>query len=221
MPFDSVAVDEIVSFLDSAPSLQHFVFKGQDDFSYNITSELDYPHIVSLPDLLTANVTAPGAGADLLRAINAPELIAVRLDGFRAYHFEGRWEESLTEPLSVTVHRLSARSPNLRRLELERTEFHAPVEDYALIFSSTGFPQLEEVLLIGTDVDDQALLAASDRPSSLKRLTLRECEKVTGAGLLGFVRGRDGDFSLALQGCRDVTQQDIVSLSAIVKISVQ
>ena len=221
MPFDSVAVDEIVSFLGSAPSLRHFVFKGQDDFSYNITSELDYPRIVSLPDLLTADVTAPGAGADLLRAIKAPELTDVRLDGFRAHHFEGRWEESLTEPLSVTVRRLSARSPNLRRLKLECTKFHAPLEDYALIFSSAGFPQLEEVLLIETDIDDQALLAASGRPSSLKRLTLRECEKVTGAGLLGFVRGRGGDFSLTLQGCRNVRQQDIVALSAIVKVYVQ
>lgn len=41
-------------------------------------------------------------------------------------------------------------------------------EDYALIFGNAGFSQLEEVLLIGTDIDDQALLAASGRPSSLK-----------------------------------------------------
>ena len=120
----------------------------------------------------------------------------------------------------LTVRRLSARSRNLQRLELECTEFFAPLEDYALIFSSTGFPQLEEVLLIGTDIDDQALLTSSGRPSSLKRLTLRECEKVTGAGLLGFVRGRSSKISLTLQGCRNVTQQDIASLSAIVEVYV-
>ena len=220
MPFFWVAVDEIVSFLDHVPSLQHLVFKGKDNYSFNIASEYDYAHIVFLPHLLTADVTAPGAGVDILRAINAPELKVVRLDGFRAHHFDGRWEESLTEPISVTVRRLSARSRNLQRLELECTEFFAPLEDYALIFSSTGFPQLEEVLLIGTDIDDQALLASSGRPSSLKRLTLRECEKVTGAGLLGFVRGRSSKFSLTLQGCRNVTQQDIVSLSAIVEVYV-
>ena len=76
-------------------------------------SPIDYPHIVSLSDLLTADVTTPGAGADLLRTIYAPNLTDVRLDGFRAHHFEGRWEEHLTEPLSETVRRLSARSPNL------------------------------------------------------------------------------------------------------------
>ena len=220
-PFDTVAVHEMISFLDSTPSLQHFVFKCQDDFSYNIASHLDYPHIVSLPDLLTADVTAPGGGADLLRAINAPGLTDVRLDGFRAYHFEGRWEESLTEPLSVTVRRLSVRSRNLKRLALEYTEFISPLEDYALIFSSAGFPRLEELLLISTDIDDKALLAASGGSSSLKRVTLRECEKVTGAGLLWFVRGRGSDFSLTLQGCRNVIQQEIVALSAIIKVYVQ
>ena len=64
--------------------------------------------------LLTADVTAPGA--DLLRIIYAPNLTDVRLDGFRAHDFEGRWEEHLTEPLSETVRRLSARSSNLQRL---------------------------------------------------------------------------------------------------------
>lgn len=221
MPFDSVALGEIMSFLDSTPSLQHFVFKGQDDFSYNVASELTFPHIISLPDLLTADVSAPGSGADLLRAMNAPGLTDARLDGFREHQFEGRWEESLTEPLSATVRRLSARSPNLRRLVLEHTEFHAPLEDYALIFSGAGFPQLEELVLIGTDIDDRALLAASGGSSSLKRVTLRECEKITGTGLLGFVRGRSSDFSLTVQGCSNVTRQDIVALSTIVKVNVQ
>lgn len=220
MIFDSVAVHEIVSFLDSASSLRHFVYKGQDVFSFNSVSNLDYPHIVSLPDLLTADVTAPGAGADILRAINAPKLTDVRLDGFHAHYFEGRWDEFLSENLSETVRRLSARSPNLQRLELEHTVFQSAIQDYALIFSSAGFPQLEEVLLIRTDIDDQALLAASGSPSSLKRLTLRDCVKVTGAGLLEFVRGRGCTFSLTLQNCRDVTQQDIDTLSASVKVCV-
>ena len=219
MPFDSVAVDEIVSYLDSTPSLQYLMFKGQDDFSHNIASELNYPRIVSLPDLLTADVTAPGAGADLLRAINAPELTDVRLDGFRAHHFEGRWEESLTESLTVTVRHLSAHSRNLQCMTLERTEFLSPLEDYELLFSHAGFPKLEELLLIGTDIDDAALLAAGGGgSSSLKVVILRECERVTGAGLLGFVRGRGSDFSLVLQDCINVTQQDIVALSAIIKI---
>ncbi|KIM37210.1 hypothetical protein M413DRAFT_31138 [Hebeloma cylindrosporum] len=195
MPFDTVAVDEMVSFLDSTPSLQHFVFKGEDDFSHNVASRLDYPRIVSLPNLLTVAVTAPGAGADLLRAINAPQLNDVHLDGFRAHHFEGRWEESLTRPLSET--------------------------DYALIFSSAGFPQLEELLLIGTDIDDEALLTSIGVPSSLKRVTLRQCARVTGAGLLGFVRGRGRNFALALQDCINVTQLDIISLAAIIEVYVR
>ena len=104
------------------------------------------------------------------------------------------WNPSLNS--SVTVSRLSTRSQNIQRLELECTEFHTPLEDYVLIFSSARFAQLEEVLLIGTDIDDQASLNTSGRPSNLKRLTLRECEKVTGAGLLGFAHGRGSKFFL-------------------------
>lgn len=92
-------------------------------------------------------------------------------------------------------------------------EFNDPLQDYELIFSSAGVPKLEEVILIGTDIDEQALLVASRRPSSLKRLSVLECEKVTGVGLLGFVRGRDSRlFSLTLGDCKNVTQQDIVAL---------
>ncbi|KIM34645.1 hypothetical protein M413DRAFT_33135 [Hebeloma cylindrosporum] len=222
MPFESgVGLRDIVEILDSSPALQHFVFKATDDFSYDTIGSLDYPHAISLPDLLTADVTAPGSGADLLRAINAPQLTDVRLDGFRADNFEGRWEGSLTEPVSATVRRLSVRSPNLRRLALEHTVFHSPLEDYALIFNSAGFTHLQELLLIGTDINDEALLTASGGPSSLKRATLRDCERVSGAGLLGFVRGRDSDFSLVLQDCINVTKRDIIALSATVEVDFQ
>ncbi|KIM37211.1 hypothetical protein M413DRAFT_448706 [Hebeloma cylindrosporum] len=222
MAFESgVGLGEIIEILESSSALQHFVFKALDDFSYDIAGGLDYTHVIFLPDLLTADVTAPGSGADLLRTINAPRLRDVRLDGFRKDNSKERWETSLTEPLSATVHRLSVRSPNLRRLVLEYTVFRSPLEDYALIFSRAGFPQLEEVLLIRTDINDKALLTAGRGPSSLKRLTLRNCKKVTIAGLLGFVRGRGSDFSLTLHGCRKVTQQDIIALSTIVKGYVQ
>ncbi|KIM37234.1 hypothetical protein M413DRAFT_448723 [Hebeloma cylindrosporum] len=197
-----VGLREIIDILDSSPALQHFVFKAPDDFSYDITANLDYPHIISLPDFLTADVTAPGSGADLLRAINAPRLRDVRLDGFRKDTSKERWETSLTGPLSATVHHLSLRSPNLQRLVLEYTVFRSPLEDYALIFSKAGFPQLEEVLLIRTDINDKALLTAGRGPSR-------------------FVRGRGSDFSLTLHGCRKVTQQDIIALSTIVKGYVQ
>ena len=74
MLFECVVVHKMVLFLYSSPSLRHFVFKAKDNFSYNII-------------LLTADVTAPGAGADLLRIIYALNLTDVRLDGFRAHYF--------------------------------------------------------------------------------------------------------------------------------------
>ena len=76
MPFGTVAAHDVISFLDSTPYLQHFALKEREGYSYNIVSELDYPHIVSL--LFTVDVTALEAGANLLHAINAPTLTDVR-----------------------------------------------------------------------------------------------------------------------------------------------
>lgn len=42
--------------------------------------------------------------------VDAPKLTDVRLDWFRAHHFEGCWDEFLTEPLSETARRLYQRA---------------------------------------------------------------------------------------------------------------
>ena len=66
MPFFSVALHEIILFLDYVPSLRNLVFKAVF-------------HIPSSQNMTT----------DILRAINALEFTVVFLDGFRADHFEG------------------------------------------------------------------------------------------------------------------------------------
>ena len=58
------------------------------------------------------------------------------------------------------------------------------------------------------------------RNSGLKRLEMRDCEWVTGTGLLEFVRRRGSDFSLSLQGCRNlnITQEDMDAISEMIKV---
>ena len=88
---------------------------------------------------------------------------------------EEDWE---AEVVSETIQHLSAHSPNLRRMKLEYIELDFPLEDYPLILSGAGFLQLEELMLINTNINDEALLAAgiSGGLPSLKKLTLDGCE---------------------------------------------
>jgi hypothetical protein len=82
-----------------------------------------------------------------------------------------------------------------------------------------SFPHLEEVLLIAMDITDETLMNARGS-SSLKKLELRDCEWVTGTGLLEFVRGRGSGFSLSLKGCRNLnmTQEDMDAISEMIKV---
>ena len=219
-------VNKIISFFESTPSLQDFRFKGHDypaSLYHSISPEFENPRIVSLPHLLTANVSVPGYGAYLLRAIDAPELTDIGLDGRHMYHFpeDNHWEvDGVSALFSLTVRHLSARSRNLRRMTLKSTKFNSPLEDCTLILSGAGFPQLEELTLIGMYIDDRALLAAGDSggSSSLKELTLQVCWGVTGRGLLKFVHGRRSDFHLFLLVCECVSREDVVALAAFVKV---
>ena len=224
-PHHMVAVNNMIPCLESTPFLEEFTFDGYDNPSAlsHISSKFENPHIISLPNLCTAKVTVPGYGVYLLRVIDAPELTAIHLDDsgvHDCYEGEEGWDVDVSALYSITLRHLSARSRNLRNITLKYTEFHSPLEDYTLILNGAGFPQLEELVLIGTDIDDKALLAASGGggSSTLKKLTLRRCKRVTGDGLLGFVRGRRSDFHLSLFYCRSVRKTAIVELSEFVNI---
>ena len=211
MSLDSIHIHKIILFLSSTPSIQHFVYKGPGKL-YTAT-DLNDPYVVHLPDLITVNVTVPGSGTDLLCLINAPAPTDARLDGFRTHNFEGLRKGSLTDAILL----LSTHLRNLRRLTLEYTEFLETPGGFETIFNDISFPQLEKVLLIATNITDDALMNAR-RNSGLKRLEMRDCEWVTGTGLLEFVRHRGSDFSLSLQSCRNlnITQEDMDAISETV-----
>jgi hypothetical protein len=219
MSLDFIHIHEIISFLSSIPSIQHFVHKGHGK-SYNTATDLNDPYVVHLPNLITVDVTVPGSGADLLCLINAPALTDARLDGFRTHNFKGRRKGSRRKgSLTDAILLLSTHSRNLRRLTLEYTEFLETPGGFETIFNDISFPQLEEVLLIATNITDETLMNAG-RNSGLKRLEMRDCEWVTGTGLLEFVRRRGSDFSLSLQGCRNlnITQEDMDAISEMIKV---
>ena len=216
MSLDFIPIDEVISFLSSTPALRHFVYKGRGQ-SAKIVADFDY--VVHLPDLVTVDVTAPGSGADILCLINAPALMVARLDGFRELNFEELYERFPPKSLTETVLILSRRSRNLRRLTLEYMELLDIPGCFEVIFNEKFFPRLEEVVLIATGITDEALMNAG-KNSGLKRLKMRGCEWVTGTRLLEFVRHRGSDFSLSLQGCRNlnVTQEDMNAISEMITV---
>ena len=89
-----------------------------------------------------------------------------------------------------------------------------------MIFDDISFPQLEEVLLIATDITDEAFMKGARRNLGLKRLELRYCDGVTGIGFLEFVQRRGSDFSLSLQYCGklNMTQEDMEAISEMIKV---
>jgi hypothetical protein len=208
----STPMEDNLDFIESIPHLQHFAFKSSDIFSYTDTSELDYPRIISMPNLISADVSAPGCGLDIIRIFDASILSDVRFDAWREGYFD--WEDSLTTPISASLRRLAERSPLIKRVELHHTRMFEPLKDYKWLLSDSAFPQLEVLRFDSTDITDDAL----QRARRLKRLELHACKEVTGAGLLRFVEGRDKSFELLIDSCPGVAQKDIDAISEVVQV---
>ncbi|KJA15618.1 hypothetical protein HYPSUDRAFT_48139, partial [Hypholoma sublateritium FD-334 SS-4] len=207
--FDTVDTVEILALIGACCSLETFKYKASDEFSYTQTAGLNHPTTIFLPRLKKVDVTAPGAGTDFLRAFNAPNLTELRLDGYRPYHYRGRWVPSLTEPLSVTLQCVAARSLNLTRLELLFVKLQSPTTEYERILSGEAFASLEELTLNTVEVNDISLILAAVRPSSLKKIEFLQCKSITDSGLLEFVKRKESLFSVTVKDCPGVCQDHL------------
>ena len=221
MSLDCITIHKVILFLCSTPSLEHFVYKGHGVSNKTVRNLNDSdPRVVHLPNLVTVDVTAPGSGGDVLCLIHAPALRDACIDGFRPHNLDVPWERAPNESLTQIIFLLSTRSRNLQRLTLEYTEFLETPGGFETIFDDISFPQLEEVLLIATDITDEALMKGARRNLGLKRLELRYCDAVTGTSFLEFVQRRGSDFSLSLQHCGhlNMTQEDMEAISEMIEV---
>ena len=211
---------DLLDMVESMPHLQHFTFKSFDNFSFVATSNINHPRVISMPNLVSVDVSAPGCGLDILRALDAPLLTTVRFDGYRPPKHQEDFVDALTIPIPASLRRVSERSPKIKSLELRSTVMHYPWEDYSWLLSDEAFPQLEVLRLDATDISDATLLQGMGRMRNLKRLELFNCEHVSGAAIIRFVywnllKGRDKNFVVVIDACPSITQEDIVSLSKI------
>ena len=166
-----------------------------------------------MPNLVSADVAAPGCGLDIIRVLDAPLLTSLWFDGYRPPEYLEDPVDALTIPIPASLRRVSERSPKLTHLELRSTVMHHLLEDYRWLLSDEGFPQLEVLRLDAADISDETLLMGMGRMRNLKRLELLNCENVSGAAVNRFVEGRDQNFVVVIDACPSITQEDIMSLS--------
>ena len=208
---------QLLDMLESMPHLQHFTFKSFDNFSFLPSSRIDFPRVVSMPNLVSADVSAPGCGLDILRTLDAPLLTTVRFDGYRSLGYQEDFVDTLTIPIPASLRRVAERSPKIKRLELRSTVMHSQLDDYSWLLSDNSFPQLEVLRLDAADISNETLLLGTAQMRNLKRLELLNCENVSGAAVQRFVywKGRGDSFAVLIDACPSITQEDIVSLSKI------
>ncbi|GLB43265.1 hypothetical protein LshimejAT787_1301660 [Lyophyllum shimeji] len=220
-PFSGLYIPALFPLVQAARYLQHFAFKAVD---YGAESDPNYWNIICVPQLRTANVTVPGFGLDLLRNFHAPLFTDVRLDGYREVVPDSVWEEDdwglderQTESNLLTL--LTSRSRDIRRLELHYIHLEHPKEDYNRLLGGQAFPVLEELILERANIPDTALIESAGGHSSLKKLELCNCKYISADGLRSFVHGRAyNEFVLSIQGCPAISEEDIESLSKIVRV---
>jgi len=214
---NGVDTDGIVDILDTTKNLLHFTYRGTDRISFESFYDYDPTRIISMPHLISADVSAPGWGLDILRALDAPLLTNARFDGWREEGLGDDWiVEPIATPITPAFRRLCKSSPNLTRLEI-RSTWNLEV-DYQWLMSDSAFPRLEVLRLDETDITDSALRSGADGMGSLKRLELRACKDVSGDGILKFVEGRNQGFELLIDACPGVKPEDLAKLTKIVKV---
>jgi len=206
----------------AATRLRHFTFRV--DGEYGESSDPNYTNIISVPQLRSMDVTYPGYGLNLLGNFRMPNLLDLRLDGFRksiperSWNLED-WGFEFTLPSAAILNNLAAHSPNIRSLELNYIQLAHPDEDYFRILSGQIFPVLEELILGRTNLRDTVLFQSAGLHHSLKKLELGECKYVTVAGLRSFVEGYvNSDFLLTLRACPAIRLEDSELLSTLVHL---
>lgn len=208
-------LEGVLDILDSTKELQHFAYLGQDVFNYFRLKSRD----ISMPHLVSANVSVPGCGLDIFCKLDAPRLTNVLFDGWRKERFAEEWVSTLTAPISKSLRILSERSRNLTHLELRSTQMYKPSDDYDWLMSYDAFGRLEVLRLYATDIADSNLqFVGKYGLVSLKRLELLACKGVSGDGILKFAKTRKQDFELLIDACPGVKPKDLTELRKWVKV---
>ena len=220
-PFIGLIIPSLLSIIQAATHLEHFKFKAVD-----VGDEIDpyFSNPISVPHLRTVDVTTPGYGLAFLRSVRAPLLTHIRLDGYREVVPERIWESNnwglhISGPASEILAHLSIHTPNIRTLELKYVTFEHPHDDWSRILDGRAFPLLEKLTLERSNIPDSALIASAGKYPNIKELRLLNCKYISSHGVKIFIEGLEhNDFGLMVEGCPAISQEEIGSLSKIVRV---
>ncbi|KAF5325033.1 hypothetical protein D9619_009597 [Psilocybe cf. subviscida] len=180
-PFYGLDIPPLFAIIQAAPNLEKFTFKSLDVGDESDPNDFASQR-VHLPRLTSVDVTSPGFGLDLLSNFDAPNLVDVRLDGFRGVITDDRWNlddwgEFMTDPSYRIISTLSQRSKSIRKLELRYMYFTNPDTEFRRILSGEMLPKLEELILERTNITDEILTAT--RSPTIKKVDVHNCKYVT------------------------------------------
>ncbi|KAF8510979.1 hypothetical protein JB92DRAFT_3118507 [Gautieria morchelliformis] len=209
-------VEWMLDTVEAIPRLKSLKYFGYEVYSYQPTSSLDFPRIVRLPNLEVADVTAPGCGLEMLQCLEAPNLRFLRLDGEREMGYREEWIYDGVAEVSPFLRRLPQRAPSIQRLDLHHLQY-LQAETYVWLFNQTDFTHLEEVRIEGSNIADSAFVQPSLHSLGLRRIELRDCELITGSGLMAYIEARqllgNNDLQLLVSGCPGVGGEHLAQLS--------
>ena len=220
-PFTGLDIPALFPIIQAATHLEHFKFKA-DDMGAEIDPYFSNP--ISVPHLRTVDVTTPGYGLAFLRSVRAPLLTHIRLDGYREIVPDEGWElddwgVDISRPASEILAHLSIHAPNICSLELKYVPFEHPHDDWSRILDGRAFPLLEKLTLERSNIPDSALIASAGKYPNIKELRFLNCKYISSHGVRRFIEGLEhNDFGLMVEGCPAISQEEIGSLSKIVRV---
>jgi len=220
-PFTGLDIPPLFSIIRAVTHLEHFKFKAVD-----LGDEIDpnFSNPISVPHLRTVDVTTPGYGLAFLRSLRAPLLTDIRLDGYREIVPDKVWELDdwglhISRPASEILAHLSIHTPNIRSLELKYVQFEHPHDDWSRIMDGRAFPLLEKLTLERSNIPDSALIVSAGKYPNIKEFRLLDCKYISSNGVRRFIEGLEhNDFGLMVEGCQAISQEEIGSLSKIVRV---
>ncbi|KDQ60394.1 hypothetical protein JAAARDRAFT_32791 [Jaapia argillacea MUCL 33604] len=204
--------DDLVTLhgiLQSCPLLEHFQHSCRHTHPSSVYQPRVLPRI-TLPYLLSIDVTSPSIGADIVKCIHAPALRSLRIDG------SGCPDRFRPEQDGI-LPRLAEGSPLLQTISLIRISW--PRLSYVVL--SQRFPNLQHLIFHGCDLSDDIFTNTSiPNWPLLTRLELIEANQVSPNALIEFLRGKSSS-SLAevvIDRCSKFSHKSCLRVSRLVPI---
>ncbi|KJA19323.1 hypothetical protein HYPSUDRAFT_44378 [Hypholoma sublateritium FD-334 SS-4] len=159
---------------------------------------------MSFPSLRKVDITVPGVGLDLFHFMEAPGLLDLRLDGWRADYKPDEDGLRAGVDMCYILGRTARRSRRLRELELCFFKLLAQSHHYETLLCGELFPRLKELVLNTVNITNVAFFASEGIRTKMVKMEMIGCKHVTTQALCDFVEGKNSGFVVMVKNCSGV-----------------